>query len=71
VIPALNGRRFLLTRGGGNHDNFRCMFTRHFNRQRYRSLLPNFWQQKVIFLFTYINKKENNRPNFEAPAVVF
>jgi hypothetical protein len=47
------------------------MFTRHFNRQRYRSLLPNFWQQKVIFLFTYINKKENNRPNFEAPAVVF
>lgn len=34
-------------------------------------LLPNFWQQKVIFLFTYINKKENNRPNFEAPAVVF
>ena len=20
---------------------------------------------------TYINKKENNRPNFEAPAVVF
>jgi len=34
------------------------MFTRHFNRQRYRSLLPNFWQQKVIILFTYINKKE-------------
>ena len=37
------------------------MFTRHFNRQRYRSLLPNFWQQKVIILFTYINKKENAR----------
>lgn len=30
-----------------------------------------FGNKKVIFLFTYINKKENNRPNFEAPAVVF